>query len=129
MLSNAISTAWITNPRTKTCPWGPGNQRERKGRRSDAAAHANLTMGGTDEDQTDQRVRRRPGEGPALLYRCDGLREEDRLQPGAVSLAHGGLSRGAGRHRAAACAEQNPGGQGVSTDAVSTESARGHVLH
>jgi len=31
--------------------------------------------GGTDQDQTDQRVRRWPGEGPALLRRTAGLRK------------------------------------------------------
>src|SRR6185503_2129579 len=34
----------------------------------------------TDEDQTDQRARRRPGKGPAFLYGSAGLRDEDRLQ-------------------------------------------------
>src|ERR1700730_2025251 len=32
------------------------------------------------------------GESPALLYRGARLREEDRLRPGALSLAHGGLT-------------------------------------
>src|SRR3954464_41567 len=46
--------------------------------------------------QSDERVRRRSGEGTALLYGSAGLREEGRLQPGAVSLAHGGLAPGPG---------------------------------
>src|SRR6266567_2199496 len=122
MLSNATSTEWIATPRTK-------RQHQRKRRRNDAAAPANLTCEGTDEDQTDQRVRRRPGEGPALLYRSAGLREEGRLQPGAVSLAHGGLTRGPGRHGAAAGAQRQPGGQSLPAGDVPAGPARGHVLH
>src|SRR6266567_792883 len=102
MLSNATSTAWIS-------------QHQQKGRQGedDAAQTARATQEKRNEDQTDQRVRRRPGEGPALLYRSAGLREEGRLQPGAVSLAHGGLTRGDGRHGAAAGTQQQPGGQSL----------------
>src|SRR5438552_9406202 len=118
MLSNATSTAWIS-------------QHQRKGRQGedDAAQTANVTKEKRNEDQTDQRVRRRPGEGPALLYRSARLREEGRLQPGAVSLAHGGLTRGAGRHRAAAGAQQQPGGQKLPAGDLSTGPARGHALY
>src|SRR5216683_2245101 len=85
------------------------NEKERQGE-DDAAQTANLTKEKRNENQTDQRVRRRPGEGPALLYRSAGLREEGRFQPGAVSLAHGGLTRGPGRYGAAARAQRQPGG-------------------
>src|SRR5208283_5347760 len=117
MLSSATSTAWINQPEK-------GRQGE-----DDAAQTANLTKEKRNENQSDQRIRGRPGEGPALLYGGAGFREEDRLQPGAVSLADGGLARGAGRHGAATGAEQQPGSQSVSAGAVSTEPARGHVLH
>jgi len=62
MLSNATSTAWI-------------NQHRRKGRprENDAAHTANVTKEKRVENQTDQRVRRRPEEGPALLYRSLGF--------------------------------------------------------
>src|SRR5437763_3347162 len=118
MLSNATSTTWI-------------NQHQRKGRQGedDAAQTANVTKEKRNEDQTDQRVRRRPGEGPALLYQSAGLREESRLQPGAVSLAHGGLTRGPGRHGAAAGAQRQPGSQSLPAGHVPARPARSHVLH
>src|SRR5450755_666491 len=117
MLSNATSTAW-------------NSQHQRKGRQGehDAAQNANVTKE-KNEDQTDQRVRRRPGKGPALLYRSAGLREKGRLQPGAVSLAHGGLTRGPGRHGVAAGAQQQPGDQNLPAGQVPARPARGHVLH
>src|SRR5256885_84352 len=46
-----------------------------------------------------------------------------------ISLADGGLARGAGRHGAAASAERQPRGQSVSAGDVSSGPARGHVLH
>ena len=58
-----------------------------------------------------------------------GFAKKDRLQPGPLSLADGSLARGAGRHRAAARAEQQPRGQNVSAGDVSTEPARRNVLH
>jgi hypothetical protein len=45
----------------------------------------------THENQSHESLRRRPGEGAPLLYRSAGLCEEDRLQPGTVSLAHSSL--------------------------------------
>src|SRR6266404_6157099 len=51
-----------------------------------------------NENQSDQRTRGRPGQGPALLYGGTGLCQEDGFQPGPVSLADRGLARGAGRH-------------------------------
>src|SRR6202040_4273163 len=118
MLSNATSTAWI-------------DQRERKGRQGedDAAQTANVTKEKRNENQSDQRIRGRPRQGPALLYGGTGLCEEDRFQSGAISLVDRGLARGAGRHGVAAGAEQQPGSQSVSGGAVSTKPARGHVLH
>src|SRR4029077_6308948 len=51
-----------------------------------------------NENQSDQRTRGRPGQGPALLYGGTGLCKEDGFQSGPVSLADRGLARGAGRH-------------------------------
>src|SRR5216684_4584725 len=86
MLSNATSTAWI-------------NQHQRKGRQGedDAAQPANVTKEQRNENQGDQRIRGRPGQGPALLYGGAGLCQENRFQPGPLSLADRGLARGAGR--------------------------------
>src|ERR1700680_2792941 len=94
MLWNATSTAWI-------------NPRQRKGRQGeDAAAQtANVTKEERNENQNDQRIRGRPGQGPALLYGGTGLCQENRFQPGPLSLADRGLARGAGRHGAATGAE------------------------
>src|ERR1700678_4334747 len=119
MLSNATSTAWSTAPRTRTClSTTASRKRGCPGRRRGAGSSTNKKgdvatrqrpriqpCEGTDENQTDKRVRRRPGESPALLYRGTGLREEERLQQRAVSLANRGFARGAGRHRAAAGAQ------------------------
>src|SRR6266849_7226756 len=87
MLSNATSTAWI-------------NQHQRKGRQGedDAAQTANATKEKRNENQSDQRIRGRPRQGPALLYGGAGLCQEDRFQSGPISLADRGLARGAGRH-------------------------------
>src|SRR5258707_11765261 len=106
MLSNATSTEWITSI----------SQHQRKGRQGedDAAQTANVTKEKRNENQSDQRIRGRPGQGPALLYGGTGLCQEDRFQSGPISLADRGLARGAGRHGAAACAEQQPRGQSVS---------------
>src|SRR5271154_4758768 len=100
MLSNATLTAWI-------------DQHHRKKRQAecDAAQTANVTKEKRNENQIDQCVRRRSGEGSALLYRSAGVREEGRLQPGAVPVAHGGLGRGPGRYPTAIGAQQQPGGQ------------------
>src|SRR5713101_8776919 len=103
MLSNATSTVWIS-------------QHQRKGRQgeNDAAQTANMTKEKRNENQGDQRIRGRPGQGPALLYGGTRLCQEGRFQSGPISLADGCLARGAGRHRAAAGAEQQPCGQSVS---------------
>src|SRR6266446_3999738 len=103
MLSNATSTAWI-------------NQHQRKGRQGedDAAQTANVTKENRNENQSDQRIRGRPGQGPALLYGGTGLCQEDRFQSGPISLANRGLARGVGRHCTAAGAEQQPRSQSVS---------------
>src|SRR6202166_258018 len=103
MLSNATSTKWI-------------NQKQRKGRpgEDDAAQTANVTKEKRNENQTDQHIRGRPGQGPALLCGGTGLCQEGRFQSGPISLADRGLARGAGRHSAAAGAERQPRGQGLS---------------
>src|SRR5947209_5816553 len=119
MLSNAISTAWISQ-----------HQRKRRGQgEDDAAQTANVTKEKRNEDQTDQRIRGRPGQGPALLYGRTGLCQEGRFQSGPISLADRGVARGGGRHGAPAGAEQQRRGQGVSAGDLSTGPARGHVLH
>src|ERR1700674_2189224 len=84
MLWNATSTAWI-------------NQHQRKGRQGedDAAQTANVTKEKRNENQSDQRIRGRPGQGPALLYGGTGLCQEDRFQSGPISLADRGFARGA----------------------------------
>src|SRR5215467_13375117 len=40
-----------------------------------------------NENQSDESLRGRPGEGPAVLHRSTGLRQEDGFQSGPVSLA------------------------------------------
>src|ERR1700736_2978639 len=116
MVSNATSTTWI-------------NPHQRKGRQGaeDAAQTANVTKEKRNENQIDQRIRGRPGQGPALLYGGTGLCQEGRFQSGPISLADRGLARGAGRHSAAAGAEQQPRCQSVSAGDLSTGPARGHV--
>lgn len=44
------------------------------------------------ENQSDQYICGRPGEGSALLYGGAGLCQEDRFQPRPLSLAHRGLT-------------------------------------
>src|ERR1700685_4067899 len=118
VLSNATSSAWMS-------------QQQRKGRQAedDAAQTAIVTKEKRNENQGDQRIRGRPEQSPALLYGGTGLCQEDRFQSGPLSLADGGLARGAGRHGAATGAERQPRGQSVSAGDLSTEPARGHVLH
>src|SRR5438034_11097236 len=95
MLANATSTPRI-------------NPHQRKGRPATAAAEqtANVTKEKRNEDQTNSRIRGRPGQGPALLYRSTGLCQEGRLQSGPISLADRGIARAAGRNSAAAGAER-----------------------
>src|SRR5277367_2104332 len=107
MLSNASSTAWKNQP-----------QRKRRQGKEYAAPTAELKKERRNENQSDQRLRGRPGEGPALLYGGAGVYKEDGLFAGALSLADGGLARGAGRHGVAAGAEQQPGSQSVSAGTV-----------
>src|SRR5215472_8840315 len=109
MLSNATSTAWI-------------NRHQRKGKQAadDAAQTADITKEKRSENQVDQRIRGRPGQGAALLYRCIGFCQEGRFQSGPISLADRGLARGAGRHSATVGAERQPRGQSVSAGAFST---------
>src|ERR1043166_4442154 len=101
MLSNDTSTAWI-------------RQHQRRGRQGE-----DVPKETSNENQTDQRIRGRPGQGPALLYGGTGLYQEDRFQPGPISLADRGLTRGAGRHGAATGAEQYACHQSLSAGAVS----------
>src|ERR1700730_7210649 len=87
MLSNATSTAWINQHLRK------GRQRRR--RRSQTA---NVIKEKRNENQSDQPIRGRPKQGPALLYGGTEPCQEDRFQSGSVSVAARGLARGAGRH-------------------------------
>src|SRR6266436_9211860 len=118
MLWNGTSTAWNV----------PHQQKTRQGK-YDAAQTANMTKEKTNENQSDQRIRGRPRQGPALLYGGTGLCQEDRFQSGPLSLADRGPVRGAGRHGAATGAEQQPGSQNISAGDVSTGPAGGDVLH
>src|SRR5438067_1133664 len=113
MLWNGTSTAWMS-------------QHERKGRpgENDAAQTAVVTKEKRNENKSDQRIRGRPEQGPALLYGGTGLCQEDRFQPGPLSLADGGLAGGAERHRVAVGAEQQPRGQSLPAGDVSTGPAR-----
>src|SRR6266481_7953621 len=102
MLSNGTSTAWMGQ-----------HERKRRPGEDHAAQTANVTKEKRNENQSDKRIRGRPGQGPALLYGGAGLCQENRFQPGPLSLADRGFARGAGRHGAAAGAEQQPRGQSV----------------
>src|SRR5882762_9059316 len=110
MLSNTTSTAWINQHQRK---FGQ-HQRKRRQGEDDAAQTANVTEEKRNENQNDQRIRGRPGRGPALLYGGTGLCQEDRFQPGSISLVDGCLARGPGRHRTATGTEQQSRGQNVS---------------
>src|SRR5579864_3208727 len=99
MLSNATSIAGIGT-------WIRKHQRNGKLRRRRRGPTRERDKGETNENQTDQRIRGRPKQGPALLHRGTGLCQEGRFQSGLISVAHRGLARGAGRHRTAAGAEQ-----------------------
>src|SRR2546425_1389734 len=87
MLSNATSTACIS-------------QHQRKGRQGedDAAQTANVAKEKRNENQSDQRIRGRPGQCPSLLYAGTALCQKDRFHSEPISLADRGLARGAGRH-------------------------------
>src|SRR5258707_7358129 len=118
MLSNGTSIAWMSQ-----------HERKRRQGEDDAAQTAVVTKEKRNENKSDQRIRGRPEQGPALLYGGTGLCQEDRFQPGRLSLADGGLARGAERHRVAAGAEQQPRGQSIPAGAVATGPAGGDVLH
>src|ERR1700677_1685008 len=123
MLSNATSTAWTIDSMDHQ------HQRKGKQRRSRRGPNRERDKGETNENQSDQPIRRRPKQGPALLYGSIGLHQESRFQSGPVSLADRGLARGAGRHRVAAGAKKQPRGEGISGSDISPEPAGGHVLH
>src|SRR4029453_330762 len=86
MLSNATSTAWISQ-----------HQRKRRRGEGDAAQSATGKKEERNENKADQRIRGRSGQGPALLYGSTGLCQEGRFQSGPISLADRGFARGAGR--------------------------------
>src|SRR5713226_265669 len=83
--------------RTPPRPHGSINTNEKEDK-DDAAQTANVTKEKRNENQSDQRIRGRPAQGPALLYGGAGLCQEGRFQSGPISLADRGLARGAGRH-------------------------------
>src|ERR1700730_6502262 len=107
MLSNGTSTGWILQHQR--------GQPQRKGRQGvDVAAQtANVTKEKRNENQSDQHIRGRPGEGPALLYGGTGLCQEGRFQSGPISLADRGLTRGPARHGAADIDQAQPGAQSL----------------
>src|SRR5437879_1442012 len=123
MLSNATSTAWINQHQ------GPRHQPKARQGEEDAAQNANPTKEKRNENQSDQHIRGRPGQGPALLYGGTGLRQEGRFQSGPISLADRGLTRRPGRYGAAAGAQQQPGRQSLPAGHIPARPARGHVLH
>src|ERR1700693_1111980 len=120
MLSNATSTAWINQRQRKAY------QRKGRLRRRRRGPNRERDKGETNENQSDQRIRGRPGQGPALLYGGTGLCQAGRFQSGPISLADRGLARGGGWHSAAAGAEQQPRCQSISARDLSTGPARGH---
>src|ERR1700675_4533115 len=92
MLSNATSTAWIRQYHQSQ---HQGKERHRK---EAAAQTANVIKEKRNENQSNQPIRGRPRQGPALLYGGTGPCQEDRFQSGPISVADRGLARGAGRH-------------------------------
>src|SRR5216684_7594620 len=96
MLSNATSTAWIS-PRQGKVGQRKAYQRKGRLRRRRRGPNRERDKGETNENQSDQRIRGRPRQGPALLYGGSGLCQEDRFQSGPISLADRGIARGAGR--------------------------------
>src|SRR5208337_3011705 len=92
MLSNATLIAWIR-------PHGSINTNEKRLKENEiqaneaaAAQTASVIKEKRNENQTDQRIRGRPEQRPALLYRGTGLCQEGRFQPGPISLADRGLA-------------------------------------
>src|SRR5215468_2090896 len=80
--------------RTPPRPHGSSNANEKEDKEDGAAQTADVTTEKRNENQTDQRVRGRPGQGPALLYGSTWLCQESRFQSGPISLADRGLARG-----------------------------------
>src|SRR6267154_3537238 len=74
--------------RTPPGPHGAGNTNEKSGKSNekerqgeeDAAQTAIVTKEKRNENQDDERISGRPGQGAALLYRGTGLCQEDRFQ-------------------------------------------------
>src|SRR5580704_3072975 len=91
MLSNATSTAWL-DPCQLRIHQRKTPRRKRKPEKHDAAQIANVIKEKRNENQSDQLIRGRPGQGLALLYGGTGFRQEDRFQPGPISLADRGLA-------------------------------------
>src|SRR5205814_2172801 len=90
MLSYATLIEWTVNSMDQQHP-------RKENKEEDAAENAKVRKEKQNENQSDQHIRGRPGEGPALLYRSIGLCQEERFEPGPISLADRGLARGAGR--------------------------------
>src|SRR5271163_1736041 len=128
MLSNAIWTAWIDRYRRKTFHQKQ-HQQTRRPAKNAAAQTANMTKENRNENQSDERIRGQPGQGPALLYGGAGFRQEKRFQSGPLSLADRGFTRGPGRHGAAVGSERQPGRQSLSAGHISAKPARRYVLH
>src|SRR5580700_9944944 len=98
MLSNGTLIVWIT------IAWVAieqhqrnGTQRQLKLRRRRRGPSREGDKGETNESQSDQLVRGRPEQGPALLYGGARVCQESGFFAGALSLADRGLARRAGR--------------------------------
>src|SRR5580658_1649218 len=135
MLSNATSIAWISTAIDRSNPDQGNlnriNQHQRKERlsRKRRGPNSESDKENRNENQSDHPIRRRARQSPVLLYRSPGFHQEDRFQSGALSLADRSLARGAGRHRAAAGAEQQSRSQNLSTGDFSTAPARRQFLY
>ena len=89
-----LSTTSIGSSMTAWVNLGMDQQHQRKEEKEedDAAQTANLTKEKRNENQSDQRIRGRPGESPALLDGGAGVCKEDGLFAGAISLADRSLA-------------------------------------
>src|SRR6185436_5147299 len=132
LLDRGVSPLLVRSRRRSRAPPRPHasiktSQQERKAT-GDRAPAANAKEK-INENQSDKPICGRPGKGTALLYRSPGFREEDRLQPGAISLADRGLGRGAGGYGAAVGVEQQSRGQSLPAGIVPTKPTGCHVLY
>src|SRR5437879_12395559 len=81
---NGTSTAWNVHHQR--------GQQQRKARqgKDNAAQTANKRKEKRNENQSDHRVRGRPGQSPAVLFGDTGLYQEQRVHPEHISLCERG---------------------------------------